>query len=281
MHERVKIALTYDFDGTLAYGDMQEYDLVPKFGLAPKDFWAESNSISVQQNVDRILAYMWLIIKMAKEKNVSVKRDDFSDYGKNIVFYKGVETWFDRINRYGASKGVEVQHYIISSGLKEMIEGTKIAKHFNGIFASSYMYDDDGNPVWPARAVNYTNKTQYIFRLNKGVLDETDDESVNAHTPHKGRPMPFSHIVYIGDGATDIPCMRLVKNFGGYSIMIYNPEKNEGKSMAQQFLQAGRISMISPNDYSPGSDLERGIKLIIDSVVAKARFSEINSIEQD
>ena len=214
-------------------------------------------------------------------KNVQIRREQFFEYGKNIRFYKGVDTWFDRINRYGKSKGVDVQHYIISSGLKEMIEGTKIARYFNRIFASCYMYDGEGNPIWPARAVNYTNKTQYIFRLNKGVLDERDDDSVNAYTPHKNRVLPFSQIVYIGDGATDIPCMRLVKNFGGFAIMIYQDEMPEKKQMAQKYLETGRISMISPNDYSPGSNLERGVKLIIDSVVAKARFNEINSLEFD
>lgn len=281
MTEPVKLAITYDFDGTLAFGNIQEYDLVPKFGMSPKQFWGLSAELSNEQNVDGILAYMWLILKMAKEKNVQIRREQFFEYGKNIRFYKGVDTWFDRINRYGKSKGVDVQHYIISSGLKEMIEGTKIARYFNRIFASCYMYDGEGNPIWPARAVNYTNKTQYIFRLNKGVLDERDDDSVNAYTPHKNRVLPFSQIVYIGDGATDIPCMRLVKNFGGFAIMIYQDEMPEKKQMAQKYLETGRISMISPNDYSPGSNLERGVKLIIDSVVAKARFNEINSLEFD
>ena len=236
MTEPVKLAITYDFDGTLAFGNIQEYDLVPKFGMSPKQFWGLSAELSNEQNVDGILAYMWLILKMAKEKNVQIRREQFFEYGKNIRFYKGVDTWFDRINRYGKSKGVDVQHYIISSGLKEMIEGTKIARYFNRIFASCYMYDGEGNPIWPARAVNYTN---------------------------------------------NIPCMRLVKNFGGFAIMIYQDEMPENKQMAQKYLQIVRISMISPNDYSPGSNLERGVKLIIDSVVAKARFNEINSLEFD
>lgn len=279
MTEPVKVALTYDFDGTLAYGNIQEYDLVPKFGMSPKEFWSIAAKVSNDQNVDGILAYMWLIIQMAKEKNIQIRREDFFEYGKNIHFYKGVDTWFDRINRYGKSKGVDVQHYIISSGLKEMIEGTKIAKYFKRIFASCYMYDPKGNPIWPARAVNYTNKTQYLFRLNKGVLDERDDESVNAYSPHKTRALPFSQMVYIGDGSTDIPCMRLVKNFGGYAIMIYQDDLPEKKKFAQKYLETNRISLISPNDYSAGSDLERGVKLIIDSVVAQARFNEINAME--
>lgn len=279
--EPVRMAFTYDFDGTLAKGDMQEYDLVPKFGVTPSEFWAKAEKIRKQFNVDGILAYMYLIVKMAKEQNVSIRREDFSAYSRNIIFFKGVESWFDRITKYGKSKGVEISHYIISSGLKEMIEGTPIAKYFKSIFASTYFYDECGNPIWPARAVNYTNKTQYIFRLNKGVLDETDDISVNAYQPQKDRTMPFKHIIYFGDGATDIPCMRLVKNFGGHSIMIFDENNEQAKKNALDYVQKNRISLAATNDYSAGSMLERGVKLIIDGVAASARFDELRSIEQD
>lgn len=278
---KVSMAFTYDFDGTLAHGDMQEYDLVPKLGSTPKIFWDESNKIKDDKNVDGILAYMFLILKKAKEQNIILKREDFSYYGRNIVFFKGVTDWFSRINKYAASKGVQLNHYIISSGLKEMIEGTVIAKNFKAIFASSYMYDDNGIPIWPARSVNYTNKTQYIFRLNKGALDERDDKLINAYQPRSDRAMPFSHIVYFGDGPTDIPCMRLVKNFGGHSIMVYDELNENAKKLSFDYVQKGRISMCAPTDYSAGSKLERGVKLIIDEVVANSRFNEINSVEID
>lgn len=279
--EPVRMAFTYDFDGTLAKGDMQEYDLVPKFGLTPREFWKKAEEIRKEYNVDGILAYMYLIVRMAREQCVSIRRNDFSSYGRNIEYFRGVDTWFDRINRYGKSKGVEISHYIISSGLKEMIEGTPVARHFKAIFASTYLYDQEGNPVWPARAVNYTNKTQYIFRLNKGVLDETDDVSVNAYQPRSDRNMPFSHIIYFGDGATDIPCMRLVKNFGGHSIMVYDENNQQARKNALDYVQKNRISLAATNDYSSGSMLERGVKLIIDAVVASSRFDGLRSVEQD
>ncbi len=279
--EPVRMAFTYDFDGTLAAGAMQEYDLVPKFGLSPKEFWDKAKEIRTEYNVDGILAYMYLIVRMAKERGISIRREDFSAYSKNIKFFRGVETWFDRISKYGKSKGVEISHYIISSGLKEMIDGTSIAKYFKAIYASTYLYDELGNPVWPARAVNYTNKTQYLFRLNKGVIDETDDVSVNAYQPRRDRDMPFSHIIYFGDGATDIPCMRLVKNFGGHSIMVYDDKDETARDSALDFVKKNRISLAAVNDYSSGSMLEQGVKLIIDEVVARARFDGLRAIEEE
>ena len=280
-NDTIPMAFIYDFDGTLAYGEMQEYDLVPKLGVAPEQFWIMSNEIKVSHNVDGILAYMYLIIKMAREKNIPITRSDFAAYSRNIKFFPGVESWFERISEYGRSRGVEVSHYIISSGIKEMIEGTTIAGNFKAIFASSYMYDDKGNPIWPARAVNYTNKTQYIFRLNKGVLDETDDVSVNTYQPRKNRPMPFKNMIYFGDGATDIPCMRLVKNFGGHAIMVYDDNKANSRQTALDYVQKGRISMAASHDYSCGTMLEKGTMLIIDQVAARASFDELCSVEAE
>jgi phosphoserine phosphatase len=280
-NDTIPMAFIYDFDGTLAYGEMQEYDLVPKLGVAPEQFWIMSNEIKVSHNVDGILAYMYLIIKMAREKNIPITRSDFAAYSRNIKFFPGVESWFERISEYGRSRGVEVSHYIISSGIKEMIEGTTIAGNFKAIFASSYMYDDKGNPIWPARAVNYTNKTQYIFRLNKGVLDETDDVSVNTYQPRKNRPMPFKNMIYFGDGATDIPCMRLVKNFGGHAIMVYDDNKANSRQTALDYVQKGRISMAASHDYSGGTMLEKGTMLIIDQVAARASFDELCSVEAE
>lgn len=280
-NDTIPMAFLYDFDGTLAYGEMQEYDLVPKLGVAPEQFWSMSNEIKVSHNVDGILAYMYLIIKMAREKNIPITRSDFAAYSRNIKFFPGVESWFDRISEYGRIRGVEVSHYIISSGIKEMIEGTTIAGNFKSIFASSYMYDEHGNPVWPARAVNYTNKTQYIFRLNKGVLDETDDVSVNTYQPRKNRPMPFKNMIYFGDGATDIPCMRLVKNFGGHAIMVYDENRADSRQTALDYVQKGRISMAAAHDYSSGTMLEKGTMLIIDQVAARASFDELCSLDAE
>ncbi len=281
VNELIPMAFIYDFDGTLAYGEMQEYDLVPKLGVAPEEFWSMSNEIKVSHNVDGILAYMYLILKMAREKKIPITRSDFAAYSRNIVFFPGVDSWFDRISDYGRSRGVEISHYIISSGIKEMIEGTSIAGYFKAIFASSYMYDDHGNPVWPARAVNYTNKTQYIFRLNKGVLDETDDVSVNTYQPRKNRPMPFKNMIYFGDGATDIPCMRLVKNFGGHAIMVYDENRENSRQIALDYAQKGRISMAAAHDYSEGTMLEKGTMLIIDQIAARAAFDDLCSVESE
>lgn len=279
---KIPMACIYDFDGTLAEGDMQEYDLVPKLGVAPAEFWRMSEEIKLKHNVDGILAYMYLIIKMAREKNIPITRKDFAAYSRNIRFFPGVDSWFSRISAYAADQGVEVSHFIISSGIKEMIDGTSIAGNFKAIFASCYMYDDNGNPIWPARAVNYTNKTQYIFRLNKGVLDETDDASVNNYQPRSNRPMPFKNMIYFGDGATDIPCMRLIKNFGGHAVMVFDKNKKGSREMALDYLQKDRISLAAPNDYSAGGKLEEGTRLIIDKVASRSKFDQaIDGIMQE
>ncbi len=276
-NELITMAFIYDFDGTLADGSMQEYELIPNLGMTPEEFWNASSRIQEADNVDGILAYLYLTIKLARDKNIRLSRDYFASCGERIPFFKGVETWFSRINKYGKSKGVEVCHYIISSGIREMIEGTKIASQFKAIYASTYMYDSDGSPIWPARSVNYTNKTQYMFRLSKGVQDETDDYSVNAYQPQSERSIPFSRMIYFGDGATDIPCMRLVKNNGGHAIMVYDENCAKSKENAIKDMKCDRISLAAPNDYSSGSMLERGTKMIIDAVSANAMFQELQA----
>ena len=190
-------AICYDFDGTLSPGNMQEYGFIKELGVTPEEFWDRSNTLAKIKKADDILAYMKVTIDESKKRNLPITREDFMEYGKNIKLYKGVEEWFDRINKYARSKGVKIEHYIISSGLKEMLEGSPIANKFTEIFASSFMYDEDGAAVWPAIVLNYTSKTQYMFRINKGCLDVTDTEGVNKHVEKSCRPMPFENMIYI------------------------------------------------------------------------------------
>ncbi|MBQ5689857.1 MAG: haloacid dehalogenase-like hydrolase, partial [Alistipes sp.] len=218
------IALIYDFDGTLAAGNMQEYDFIPAVGKSNVEFWDASNRLAEEQDADQILTYMALMIREAQAKGLSLRREAFQESGKKITLYPGVEEWFDRINAYGEERGVRVLHYINSSGLKEIIEGTSIADKFRKIYACSFLYNVDGIAYWPGVAVNYTNKTQFIFKINKGVESVYDTKQVNKYMEEKQRPVPFSRMIYVGDGTTDIPCMKLVKNFGGHSIAVYNPK---------------------------------------------------------
>ena len=263
----VTTALIYDFDGTLAPGNMQEYDFIPAIGKSNREFWSSANSLAEEQDADMVLTYMAKMIQEAKSKGLSLKREAFRESGRRVQLYKGVREWFSRINDYGAQRGINIVHYINSSGLKEIIEGTPIADEFKNIYACSFLYDVDGVAYWPAVAVNYTNKTQFIFKINKGVESVFDTKEVNRYMEEKNRPVPFRRMIYIGDGTTDIPCMRLVKNFGGHSIAVYNPdgEKNARKDMTS-LIRDNRVNYVCPADYSDGSEIDTVVKTIIDKI---------------
>ena len=264
---RFTIALIYDFDGTLAPGNMQEYDFIPAVGKSNREFWSEANNLAQQQDADMVLTYMARMIQAARSKGLSLRREAFQESGRRVTLFAGVREWFERINRYGAERGIRILHYINSSGLKEIIEGTGIAHEFRKIYACSFLYDVDGIAYWPAVAVNYTNKTQFIFKINKGVESVFDTKEVNRYMEEKNRPVPFRRMIYIGDGTTDIPCMRLVKNFGGHSIAVYNPEgeKSARKDMTS-LIRDNRVNYVCPADYSDGSEIDTVVKTIIDKI---------------
>ena len=274
------IALIYDFDGTLSPGNMQEYDFIPAVGKRSHEFWEESNRLAQDQDADQILAYMYRMIHEARASDISLRREAFRASGAKITLYKGVEEWFGRINAYAASKGIELHHYINSSGLKEMIEGTAIAGEFTNIFACSFLYDVDGVAYWPAVAVNYTNKTQFLFKINKGVDSVWDSVQVNRYLPDAQRPVPFSRMIYFGDGTTDIPCMKLVKQQGGHSIAVYNPEGGEREQRALQgLIRDNRVSYVCPADYSADTEIDRLVRTIIDKIEADARLEQLTAKE--
>ena len=267
------IALIYDFDGTLAAGNMQEYDFRPAVGKSNFEFWDEANRLAEQQDADQILTYMALMIRSAQAKGLSLRREAFQESGKKVELYEGVMEWFDRINAYGEERGVRVVHYINSSGMKEIIEGTPIADKFRKIYACSFLYNVDGIAYWPGVAVNYTNKTQFIFKINKGVESVYDTKQVNQYMEEKERPVPFSRMIYVGDGTTDIPCMRLVKNFGGHSIAVYNPKDESKRGEMSTLIRDNRVNHVCPADYSEGKEMDIVVKTIIDKCVADHKLS--------
>ena len=265
-HKPVTIALIYDFDGTLAPGNMQEYDFIPAVGKSAAEFWEESNVIAEAQDADPILTYMAKTIECARRKGLSLKREMFRESGRKISFYNGVPEWFGRINAYGAEQGIRVQHYINSSGIKEIIEGTAIAHEFKNIYASSFLYDENGNAYWPAVGVNYTNKTQFIYKINKGVESVSDTKLVNQYLEEEKRPVQFKHMIFIGDGTTDIPCMRLVKSQGGHSIAVYNPSNMAAFEAMRKLIDEGRATYVCPADYREGGEIDKLVKTIIDKI---------------
>ena len=272
-NHKFTIALIYDFDGTLAAGDMQEYDFIPAVGKSNFEFWNEANHLAEEQDADQILTYMALMIRSAQAKGLSLRREAFQESGKRVELYEGVLEWFDRINKYGEERGVRVLHYINSSGMKEIIEGTPIADKFRKIYACSFLYNVDGIAYWPGVAVNYTNKTQFIFKINKGVESVFDTKQVNQFMEEKERPVPFSRMIYVGDGTTDIPCMRLVKNFGGHSIAVYNPKDEAKRGEMNTLIRDNRVNHVCPADYSEGSEIDSVVKAIIDKCDADYKLS--------
>ncbi|MGB4509496.1 MAG: haloacid dehalogenase-like hydrolase [Syntrophomonadaceae bacterium] len=275
--KKPRMAICYDFDGTLAPGNMQEYDYIPRLKITSQEFWEQVNQRATEQQADEILSYMCLMLEKAnadKSKGIQITKKAFADYAQKVTLYPGVEEWFSRINEYGRQKGLKVEHYIISSGIREMIAGTAIAKEFTKIYASSFMYDQNGVAYWPALAVNYTTKTQFLFRINKGYLDEWDNTGINDYLEKSQRPIPFERMIYIGDGYSDVPCMRLVKDQGGTSIAVYKPRTPGKKEIAMQLMAEGRVSMIAPADYRTGKKLDVIMKRLIDKIAAEYRVLE-------
>ena len=277
---RRTIAIAYDFDGTLAPGNMQEYDFIPDLNMNTLDFWKETNKMSRRNDMDEVLAYLYLMLTKAKEKQIPVKEETFMEYGKKISFFPGVEDFFPRVNQYAAMKGFVVEHYVISSGIREMIKGTPIAKEFKNIFASGFQYDEAGEACWPALAVNYTNKTQFLFRINKGINNSHDNTLINKIIPEEKKPVPFSNMIYIGDGETDVPAMKMVNMQGGCSIAVFNPElinSNTGKyeRISLEILRNNRANYIAPADYRKNSSLDLLITNLIDKIASEQNLIEI------
>ena len=255
------IAFMYDFDKTLCDQDMQNYTFIPNLNMSSDEFWSETEKFGKKNYMEGILAYMYYMLYKSKEKNQTFNKEYLQSMGKNVNFYKGVQNWFKRINAYGESLGVKVEHYIISSGIKDIIEGSVIKDEFKKIFACQYYFNEEGEAVWPKIAINYTQKTQYIFRVSKGAFDETDTKKVNDKM--SDRVIPYQNMIYIGDGLTDVPCMTFLKKQGGISIAIYPKGK---KDKVVNLLLDDRVNYICSADYQEGSELDSIVKLIMQDI---------------
>lgn len=264
---KTRIAILYDFDKTLCTTDMQEYDFIKNLGLTPAEFWGKTAKVTEKNEMDKILSYMYLMVEECKEKNIKLTKEYLNECGKRVILYRGVATWFERINQYAESIGAIVEHYIISSGITEIIEGTPIAKYFKKIYGCKFMYDDEGNAIWPAVAVNFTLKTQYIFRISKGVLDIMDDDNLNKHQAEKR--IEYHNMIYIGDGLTDIPSMRVIRDKGGKAIALYPSGKVDS---VKNLVDDNRTDFVCVADYSVGSSLEKMVKMTIEMMNLKEQL---------
>lgn len=273
LHEKPIVAFLYDFDKTLCTTDMQDYAFIPSLGMTPAEFWAQANNFGRENRIDAILAYMYTMIQEAEQRNCPFTRADLVEKGRGIVLFPGVKDWFSRINAYGREQGVEVEHYVISSGLREIIEGSSISGEFKEIYASEFYYNQAGLPVWPKLAVNFTAKTQFVYRINKGVLDVSNDRDLNASMPDDSKRIPFTSMIYMGDGLSDVPCMKMMRAYGGQAIAVYQASNRTG---VEDLLAKSRVDFIFPADYSASTALEGTVKNIIRRMAITDCLSEEN-----
>ena len=262
------IALIYDFDGTLSPGNMQEFGFIQAIGQTPEEFWSKSDGIAKGQDASNILAYMKLMFDEAHKNGIKLTRGDFHRYGADIKLFEGVREWFRNVNEYGRRHGVIIEHYINSSGLKEIIEGSPIAREFKHIFAGSFIYDEAGEAVWPGIAVDYTAKTQFLFKIQKGIFSSRDAKKVNESMADENKRIPFTHMIYFGDGETDVPSMKIVNMFGGNAIAVFDPEIPHKRGVARKLLRQGRVNFISPAVFTRDSRTFRVVCAIIDKIKA-------------
>ena len=258
MKNKPIVAIMYDFDKTLSSDDMQNFGFVPSLNMTPAEFWSLTQEIGEKEGLEGTMAYMYMMVKCCKDKGIKLTKSLLNEVGKNIKYYECVTTWFKRINQFAEEQGLEVEHYIISSGNKEIVDGCSIAPNFKQIYGCEFFFNEDGEAIWPKISINYTSKTQFLFRISKGALDASDDKTVN--TKIETKRIPFHNFIYLGDGLTDVPCMQLVKEKGGKSIAIY-PKGNKEKVI--QLFEEGRVNYLCSADYKAGSNLEKIIKLIL------------------
>lgn len=264
---RPTVALIYDFDGTLSPRNMQEYSFMDALGIKnPDEFWSKSQKLSEETDTSGVLCYMKLMIDESRKSKIPFRREDFIEYGRTIELFDGVKEWFAKINGYGKKLGLDVKHYINSSGLKEMIEGTAIAGEFERIYACTFIYDANGVAEWPGVAVDYTNKTQFIFKINKGIPEVSDNRKINRFVKEEDRPVPFKRMIYFGDGETDIPCMRMVKQNGGISIAVHKPDNTEKRKIAEKLILDNRVNFVCPADYTENSDIYNVVTTVLEKI---------------
>ncbi len=276
VHKKPIVALIYDYDGTLSPGNMQEFGFIQAVGKTADEFWRMSDSIAIGQDASNVLAYMKLMFDEAKKNGIKLRREDFLRFGQDIQLFEGVKEWFRLINEYGAAHGVKIEHYINSSGLKEIIEGSPIAGEFKHVFAGTFIYDEKGEAEWPGIAVDYTAKTQFLFKISKGIFSSRDNKQVNESMAEDKKRIPFTHMIYFGDGDTDVPCMKIVGMFGGHSIAVYDPDNDRKKATAAKLKRQGRVAFAVPAVYTPDAPAFRVVKAIIDKIKADSVLARLS-----
>ena len=272
MTEKPIIALLYDFDKTLCTTDMEDYAFIPALGYTPAEFWSKANTFGRDNRMDGLLAYMYTMIEECRAQGKRLDRELLVRCGHNIELFPGVREWFRRINQFGETQGVSIEHYVISSGLREIIEGSGIAHEFREIYACEFFYNAEGLATWPKLDVNFTNKTQFVYRINKGVLDVADDKTLNDSMPDDSKRVPFTNMIYVGDGLSDVPCMKMMRSYGGQAIAVYQSSNRAG---VEDLLAKGRVDFIFPADYREGT----GLDVTVQNIIRKMAISDALTAE--
>ncbi|MCX8666799.1 haloacid dehalogenase-like hydrolase [Acetobacteraceae bacterium B3987] len=270
----IRAALVYDFDGTLAKGNLQETSFIPNIKMSTEEFWDEVKKTAKDSDADEILTYMYVMLRKAEEAGVSVTKNDLKEHGKKAPLFEGLESkdWFNRINCFARCYDIELEHYVVSSGIQEMIEGCSIFSCFKKVFASKFIYKGDV-AVWPGVGINYTTKTQYLFRINKGIDNNWDNKAINSFMPDEDRPIPFNRMVFLGDGDTDIPAMKMLTYQGGHSVAVYDPDRSErGINKIHRLISDGRVDFVAPADFQEKSQLDIIVKGIIGRMANKLKL---------
>ena len=268
------IAFLHDFDKTLCTTDMEDYAFIPSLGYTPAEFWGRANAFGWENRMDGLLAYMYTMIQECAAQNIKLDRAFLNHCGESIQLFPGVREWFARINAFGESLGVQVEHYVISSGLREIIEGSGIAQEFREIYACEFYYNENGDACWPKLDVNFTNKTQFVYRINKGILDVSRDKELNDSMPDDSKRVPFTNMIYMGDGLSDVPCMKMMRAYGGQAIAVYQASNRQG---VEKLLADGRVDFIFPADYREGMELDRTVRDILRKMTITDRLLEVNN----
>ena len=268
------IAFLYDFDKTLCTTDMEDYAFIPSLGYTPAEFWGRANAFGWENRMDGLLAYMYTMIQECAAQNIKLDRAFLNHCGESIQLFPGVREWFARINAFGESLGVQVEHYVISSGLREIIEGSGIAQEFREIYACEFYYNENGDACWPKLDVNFTNKTQFVYRINKGILDVSRDKELNDSMPDDSKRIPFTNMIYMGDGLSDVPCMKMMRAYGGQAIAVYQASNRQG---VEKLLADGRVDFIFPADYRADTELDRTVRDILRKMTISDRLANTNT----
>ncbi|MBO4915699.1 MAG: haloacid dehalogenase-like hydrolase [Oscillospiraceae bacterium] len=269
-------AILYDFDKTLCTTDMQDYSFIPSLGYTPTEFWRIANTFGRENHMDGLLAYMYTMIDECRKKGIRLDREYLVSCGNAIELFPGVKDWFSRLNAFGKELGISVEHYVLSSGLKEIIEGSGVAQEFREIYACEFLYGADGLAMWPKLDVNFTNKTQFVYRINKGVLDVANDRDLNASMPDDSKRIPFTNMIYVGDGLSDVPCMKMMRAYGGQAVAVYQESNRTG---VESLLADGRVDFIFPADYREDTILDKTMKNILRKIAIADELSEENAAQ--